>query len=125
MAQRSMEEMLQSLLNALNEESPRSESAEAPEESSAEESFSTGESFGTGDFDFNSFFGSIDVDMIMKLGEIFALFSRQDKNTDLLRALKPHLRQENREKIDTAIKILKVTALLPFLRESGLMDKIF
>jgi len=120
-----MEEMLQSLLNALNEESPRSESAEAPEESSAEESFSTGESFGTGDFDFNSFFGSIDVDMIMKLGEIFALFSRQDKNTDLLRALKPHLRQENREKIDTAIKILKVTALLPFLRESGLMDKIF
>ena len=82
-----------------------------------------GENAGNGDF--GSFFENIDLDMIMKLGELFALFNRPDKNADLLRALKPHMREENKEKIDTAIKILKVTALLPFLRESGFMDKLF
>jgi hypothetical protein len=63
--------------------------------------------------------------MLMKAGELFALFNSPDKNTELLRALKPHMREENREKIDTAIKVIKLTALLPFLRESGLFDKMF
>jgi len=116
-----MQDMLQSLLSALNEESPRSENGGE----TAAESFTTEENSSGGEFDFNSFFENIDIDMIMKIGEIFALFSRADKNTDLLRALKPHLRDENREKIDTAIKILKVAALLPYLRESGFMDKLF
>ncbi|MCL2109673.1 MAG: hypothetical protein FWH20_10060 [Oscillospiraceae bacterium] len=117
-----MGDMLQSLLSALNKDLGQDEGAESAENSSAETS--SGENFSTG-ADFSSFFENIDLDMIMKLGEMFAKFNHPDKNTELLRALKPHLRDENRDKIETAIKLLKITALLPMLRESGFMDKIF
>ena len=139
-------EMLQSLLaglnagnggetqNNANQAFNTGESAEGgdfsdTETSGGSENFGgTGPSGGTGafgGFDFNSFFGNIDIDMIMKIGELFAVFNQPDKNAELLRALKPHMRDENKEKIDTAIKILKITSLLPYLRESGFMDKIF
>ena len=37
-------------------------------------------------------FGGINIDMFMKIGEIMSKMSEQDKNTELLLALKPHLR---------------------------------
>jgi hypothetical protein len=112
--------MLQSLLSALNSEGTEENGGEA-------ESFSTESDGGSADggFNFNSFFENIDFDMLMKAGEMFSRYNSPDKNTDLLRALKPHLREENKEKVETAIKIVKITALLPFLRESGLFDKMF
>ncbi|MDR2532518.1 MAG: hypothetical protein LBC82_06715 [Oscillospiraceae bacterium] len=119
-----MSEMLQSLLSALNSEDSGEKASSDSGFGSADESFSTGENAGAG-FDFGSFFENIDLEMLMKAGEIFARFNSPDKNTELLRALKPHMREENREKIDTAIKLIKITALLPFLRESGLFDKMF
>jgi hypothetical protein len=122
-----MADVLQSLLSALNaDESLNATNAEGVE--SAEEgqaSSSDTASGGFGGFDFGSFFENIDIDMLFKVGEIFSRFNHPDKNTELLRALKPHMREENKEKIDTAIKIIKVTSLLPFLRESGLFDKMF
>ena len=42
-----------------------------------------------------------------------------DNRTALLTALKPHLSEPRREKVDTAIKILKMLELLPLMRESG------
>lgn len=45
-----------------------------------------------------------------------------DPRAQLLNALKPHLSEPKREKVDTAIKILKVIEILPFLRESGIFD---
>ena len=45
-----------------------------------------------------------------------------DPRTQLLNALKPHLSEPKREKVDTAIKILKVIEILPFLRESGILN---
>ena len=45
-----------------------------------------------------------------------------DPRTQLLNALKPHLSEPKREKVDTAIKILKVIEILPFLRESGIFN---
>lgn len=109
-----MSDMLQSLLSALNREDT------GGSDENKEENPQQGEGI-----NFGSFFENIDFDMLMKLGEMFAMFNHPDKNTELLRALKPHLRDENRDKIDTAIKLLKITALLPLLRESGFMDKIF
>jgi len=114
-----MSDMLQSLLSALNSEGSESSGGRT------ESSDPTGDENTDSGFNFNSFFENIDFDMLMKAGELFARFNSPDRNTELLRALKPHMREENREKIDTAIKLIKVTALLPFLRESGLFDKIF
>ncbi len=46
--------------------------------------------------------------------------SKGDASTELLTALKPHLSEPRREKVDTAIKILKLIELFPLIKESGL-----
>lgn len=51
--------------------------------------------------------------------------SGNDPRTQLLKALKPHLSEPRREKVDTAIKILKAVELLPLIKESGLLKDIF
>ncbi len=73
----------------------------------------------------NDFFGGIDIDAIMKFGEILSKMNESDKNTELLIALKPHLREENRAKIDTAVKLFRLISLLPYLKETGLFDNLF
>ena len=47
--------------------------------------------------------------------------SGNDPRSRLLDALKPHLSEPRREKVDTAIKILKLIELLPLIKESGLL----
>ena len=42
---------------------------------------------------------------------------------ELLLALKPLLREENRAKVDTAVKLLKLASLLPLLKDTGLFGK--
>ena len=46
--------------------------------------------------------------------------SGDDPKAQLLYALKPHLSEPRREKVDTAIKILKMIELLPLIKETGL-----
>ena len=46
--------------------------------------------------------------------------SGDDSRTQLLAALKPHLSEPKREKVDTAIKILKILDLLPIIKDTGL-----
>ena len=67
-------------------------------------------------------FDGIDFDAILKLGEIFSQMNKPDKNTQLLLALKPHLRPENREKVDSALKLMKIMSLLPLLKDMGLLN---
>ena len=45
-----------------------------------------------------------------------------DSRTRLLLALKEHLSPPRREKVDTAVKILRLIDMLPFLKESGLFN---
>ena len=49
---------------------------------------------------------------------------RSSDNERFLLALKPLLREENRPKIDSALRLMKLFSLLPVLRESGLFDKL-
>lgn len=71
-----------------------------------------------------SIFGDLDLETIVKLMDAFSRLNSGDKNTELLLALKPHLRDENRAKVDRAIKLMKLLSVLLLLRESGLTDKI-
>ena len=62
-----------------------------------------------------------------QLGKIMSIMSRLKSNHDdnrakLLLALKPHLSEPRREKVDTAIKLLKLIDLLPLLKGSGMFD---
>lgn len=75
--------------------------------------------------DFSSFFGS-DIDPA-QIGKIISVMSRlksdrDDNRAKLLLALKPHLSAPRQEKVDTAIKLLKLIDLLPFLKDSGMFD---
>lgn len=73
-----------------------------------------------------SVFDNMDIDPT-QVGKIFSVMSRlksdqDDKRAKLLLALKPHLSEPKREKVDTAIKLLKLIDLLPFLKDSGMFD---
>ena len=63
----------------------------------------------------------------IQLGKIMSIVSRlksdhNDNRSQLLLALKPHLSAPRREKVDTAIKLLRLIDLLPLLRESGMFE---
>lgn len=47
--------------------------------------------------------------------------SGNDPRSQLLTALKPHLSEPRREKVDTALKIIKVLEILPLVKDSGLL----
>lgn len=70
-------------------------------------------------------FGGIDIEAVMRLGEIMSNMNKSDKNTQLLLALKPHLRPENRQKVDNALKLMKIISILPLLKDSGILDGLF
>lgn len=48
--------------------------------------------------------------------------SGNDPRTQFLAALKPNLSPERQKKVDTAIKLMRLIELLPFLKESGILN---
>ena len=66
--------------------------------------------------------GGIDLEAIMRMGELMSQMNRQDDSTRLLLALKPHLKPENRQKVDSAMRLMKIMNILPLLRDSGVLD---
>lgn len=61
---------------------------------------------------------SDDFNMMMKAKTIFdKMNSASNKNTDLIMALKPHLAPEHQAKADTAVKILRLFDILPYLKD--------
>lgn len=57
---------------------------------------------------------------IMKMMSLLKNNNKDDNNTKLLVALKPHLSSTRQKKVDKAISILKIIKILPLLKESGL-----
>lgn len=73
-----------------------------------------------------SVFGIPDSSELMSIMSIVSKLNAKndDSRTALLTALKPHLSEPKREKVDTAIKILRLLELLPVLKESGVLGKL-
>ncbi len=76
--------------------------------------------------DFGALLGNMDFDPA-QIGKIISIMSRlkSDKNDNrskLLLALKPHLSAPRQEKVDTAIKLLKIIDLLPLIKDSGIFE---
>ncbi len=65
--------------------------------------------------------GDIDIAKLMQLSQVMKSASANDKNIDLLLALRPLLKEENRQKIDRLIKIFRLLSVYPALKESGLL----
>ncbi|MDE5556715.1 MAG: hypothetical protein K2J32_03315 [Ruminococcus sp.] len=65
-----------------------------------------------------------DISKIMQITELMGTFSQSDRNTELLLALKPHLKEERQLKVDKAVKMLKLMAVYNVAKESGLLNDI-
>ena len=65
--------------------------------------------------------GGLDIAKLMKIQSIMQSASKPYKNIQLLLALRPLLKEENQAKIDRLIKIFKLFAVYPALKESGLL----
>lgn len=62
-----------------------------------------------------------DLSKMMALGNVISNASKPDKNTELLLALKPHLKAEKQGKVDKVIKIFKLISIWPAIKDSGLL----
>lgn len=65
-----------------------------------------------------------DIAKMMQLTELMGNISQNDRNTELLLALKPHLKEERQIKVDKAIKMLKLMTVWNTAKESGLLNEI-
>lgn len=73
----------------------------------------------------SSIFGELDANTLIALMGLFESMKKTDDSERLLLALKPLLREENRAKIDAAVKFMKLFSILPVLKESGMLGKLF
>ena len=56
----------------------------------------------------------------MKIAPLLSTIRQEDKNTRLLRALRPMLGQERQRKLDEAEKMLQMLRILPLLKGTGI-----
>ncbi len=67
--------------------------------------------------------GLPDIDLGKAMSVMSRLNSMNDDNrSGLLLALKPHLSQKRQQRVDNAVKILKLTQMLPLLQDSGIFN---
>lgn len=65
-----------------------------------------------------------DMEQIMGLVTLANSMNQQDKNTQLLLALRPHLSEGKQVKLDKAVKMLKLIAVYTAAKENGLLNNI-
>ena len=56
--------------------------------------------------------------------QLIGAFSASDKNCDLLKALRPHLSHEKQQKLDRAVKLLKLYNVFTAMRENGMLNDL-
>ncbi len=66
---------------------------------------------------------AIDPGMLLKAGELFRQ-QEDDKNTALLLALRPHLGQPRQQRLDKAVRMLKIWHIWKQLQESGMLRNL-
>ena len=62
-----------------------------------------------------------DLTKLMQLQGAMSQAGKGDKNIALLMALRPLLKEENQAKLDRIVKLFRLMAIWPVLRESGLL----
>lgn len=65
-----------------------------------------------------------DMDMMLKMTTLAGAMNNRDKNTELLMALRPHLSEQGQQRLDRAVKILKLISVYEVAKESGLLNNL-
>ena len=68
--------------------------------------------------------GTPDMSGLVKLSGLIGTMNSEDSNTQLLMALRPHLKVERQERVDRAVKLMKLIAVWNAAKESGLLNDI-
>ena len=63
----------------------------------------------------------LDLNTMLLLGKAMAVFGQEDRNTELLRALRPHFSPGRAKRVDDAIRILQLIRLLPLVKDLGIL----
>ncbi|MGI5896209.1 MAG: hypothetical protein ACOX6U_04555 [Oscillospiraceae bacterium] len=69
--------------------------------------------------------GGLDIGALMKMGQVMQSMKKDDKNTALVRAIKPHLKPERQHRADEALRLMQLVSMLPALKESGILGNLF
>ena len=67
---------------------------------------------------------NLDANLLMKAQELLHQNCEPDKNTALLLALRPHLREQRQLKIDKAVKLLHLWNIWKNLQETGMLQNL-
>ena len=69
-------------------------------------------------------FSGFDFSSVSKIASLMSLFSspKNDPRCELLYALKPLIGEEKRPKVDQAIKMMQIMAVLPKLKEMNILN---
>lgn len=72
--------------------------------------------------DLSGMMGGISPDQINMMMKLMSAFNstKDDDRTRLLMALRPHLSDKRKERVDQAVKLLKLASVLPLISESGI-----
>ncbi len=72
--------------------------------------------------DLSGLTGGISPDQLNMMMKLMSAFNstKDDDRTRLLMALRPHLSDKRKERVDHAIKLLKLASVLPLISESGI-----
>ncbi len=97
-------EQLKELASLFGETGETEGSDAKPEQTSSEEKADSG----------------FDIGMLMQLSSLMSS-TGQDEDTALLLALKPHLKEERRRKVDKALKLMKLLSVWKTLKDSGML----
>lgn len=62
------------------------------------------------------------VQAIMKLMPLLSSINKEDNNTRLLAALRPHLSEKRQVKLDESIKMMQMFKILPILKSEGIFN---
>ncbi|MBR1392710.1 MAG: hypothetical protein IJ561_02620 [Ruminococcus sp.] len=62
-----------------------------------------------------------DISKLMQLSGALSQAGKGDKNIALLVALRPLLKEENQAKLDRVVRLFRLMALWPMIKESGLL----
>lgn len=106
---------IEDILLALTEDSPDDGKDPSPDRGGQD----GGSEGGAGLFD------GLDAETLLKLMSLFESMNKPNDDERFLLALKPLLREENRSKVDSAVRFMKLFALLPLLKDSGMLGKLF
>ena len=72
--------------------------------------------------DVSGLMGGVSPDQMGMMMKLMSAFNstKEDDRTRLLMALRPHLTDKRQQRVDQAVKLLKLASVLPLISESGI-----